>query len=239
MDNNTPQDNNQPLIQEEPITTSSSPDNTDSQQEEKYKQILDEYSQQIKDTDITPTEPTQDQLQPPAINNPVEPSPLPDQEPVLSHQLPPQDLNLTPPPAPTTPEPVEPPQPIKSETKPEADQSQLPIPPKGKFNLFKYLFYLSTIVFIVILALLVKDYLKLQKLTQDPSNQPQPTSQLLPPTETPLPSDQTCQVNDVQYNIGDTFQAEDGCNTCECQSTETGPKIICTLSDCSQDVKYD
>ncbi len=235
MDNNTTQDNNQPLIQEEPIVASLNTDNTDSQQEEKYKQILDEYSQQIKDTDTIPAVPVEDQSQPQVqsqpdevVSTPSEPTPPTNPKPSLPHQLPPQDLG----PAPTL-EPTEP------EPKLEVDQNPPQTPPKGKFNLFKYLFYLSTVVFIVILALLVKDYLKLQKLTQNAPSQPQPTGQVLPPTETPLPSsDQVCQVNDSQYNIGDTFPAEDGCNTCECQSTETGPKIICTLSDCLQeDVK--
>jgi len=158
-----------------------------------------------------------------------EPSPASDE---FSHQIPPQyqppqevptqdDLSSTDitPPQMTPPPPVSPP----------VSTDDVPLPPK-KSNFFKYLFILSTLVFIVIVGLLVKDYLKLQQLTQD-TPKVEPVVEI-EPTSLPESNDQKCLVNDVYLSIGQSFPAEDDCNSCQCQLVDGQPKVVCSTNDC-------
>ncbi len=252
-----PNDDQKPIIEETP-PTSGPP--LDPDQEEKYKKILDEYTKNLQPSDLTPQQPpTQTLINQPEHDlqsqpeepeqsiqddNPSlydapkpsdyipptpEPSPAPEE---FSHQLPPQyqppqetsvqpDLSSTD----ITPPSVTPPPPITSPTSPD----DVPLPPK-KSNFFKYLFILSTLVFVVIVALLVKDYLKLQQLTQDtPLVKPVVEME---PTTVPVSNDQKCLVNEVYLSIGQSFPAEDECNSCQCQLVDDQPQVICSTNDC-------
>lgn len=159
-------------------------------------------------------------------------SPTPDE---FSHQIPPQyqspqetsaqdDLSSL---DTTSSQVVNPPPPIS----PSVSTDNIPTPPK-KSNFFKYLFILSTLVFVVIVILLVKDYLKLQQLTQDTSLI-QPVTEI-EPSPVPQTSQQKCLVNDEYLAIGQSFPAEDGCNSCQCQLVDDQPKIVCSTNDCRQ-----
>lgn len=158
-----------------------------------------------------------------------EPSPTPTE---FSHQLPPQyqpfqdvstqdELSSTD----ITPPQITPPPPVSPPSTPD----DTPLPPK-KSNFFKYLFILSTLVFVVIVALLVKDYLKLQQLTQD-TPLVQPVVEI-EPTTVPVSNDQKCLVNEVYLSIGESFPAEDECNSCQCQLVDDQPQVICSTNDC-------
>jgi len=139
---------------------------------------------------------------------------------VLDEYSPP--LPPTPPP-PVNPPPA-PPKPPQQKFK-KATSIQKPPPPKKQFNLFKYLFYISVIVFLALVGLLVKDYLTLQQVS---------TNNLSSPTNIPTQTDSACSLNDIIYQIGDTVPSQDDCNTCTCLDDDTGPHIICTQKDCSQ-----
>lgn len=43
-----------------------------------------------------------------------------------------------------------------------------------------------------------------------------------------LKSDDTCMYNGVEYSDGDSFEAEDGCNSCGCD----GGEVACTMMEC-------
>jgi len=157
-----------------------------------------------------------------------EPSPASDE---FSHQIPPQyqpaqevpadDLSSTD----ITPPQASPPPPVS----PPILSDDVPLPPK-KSNFFKYLFILSTLVFVVIVALLVKDYLKLQQLTQD-TPKVEPVVEI-EPTSVPESNDQKCLVNDVYLSIGQSYPAEDECNSCQCQLVDDQPQVVCSTNDC-------
>ena len=228
MDNttNTPnQDDLNAIIKEEPLSDSTPI--VDKQQEElKYKQILDEYSKQLasdeSQTPQTSSQPVTDTAIPESIIKSNTEASAPAPQPIL-----------TPEPS-LAPEPTTLP-PIIQQTPPETvTTSDLPTsktPPS--FNIFKYLFYFSTIILIVISALLIKDYLKLQQLKKNPTKSTTPTITPLPTTTLSAENQTGCTINDKQYAIGESFKAEDGCNSCGCEQTDNGPQIVCTLMECS------
>lgn len=123
-----------------PVSSATPPySSSQAQPDDKYQQILEEYSSKIN-------------------TNP---------EPQPQHPLPPSY----------------PPQ-VEASPQPEQNQSHLTDKtPSGKFNFFKYLFYLSTLTFVVILVLLVKDYIRLQQLSQTSIPSPIPVEQSEQPTE--------------------------------------------------------
>lgn len=206
--------NNKDIIDSD--LTSSKTD-TSPQDHQKYQQILNEYSQQLKSTDKT---------------NPVD-----------EHKLPPQDLSTSPSPdfVPSQPPKTPTPPLLQSNStkfsSPKIGQPQ-DTPPKAstkKFELFKYLFYITVIIFLVLVGLLGKDYLTLKKLSQDKDSNPSlplPTTPVKPTETSPSPDSQpTCLLNDVVYQIGDSVPADD-CNSCTCQGTKTGAQVTCTLKAC-------
>lgn len=95
-------------------------------------------------------------------------------------------------------------------------------------SIFKYLFFISLIIFLTVTALVVYTLLNQQQ------NLP-----FLPKTPTPVPTvtqasptspSSACELNDQIFPVGQSFPAADGCNTCTCQSDLT---ISCTQDDCS------
>src|SRR3989344_5591584 len=46
----------------------------------------------------------------------------------------------------------------------------------------------------------------------------------------------TCTINAIEYQVGDTIPALDGCNTCSC--TERG-EVVCTLMACNVEPPVD
>lgn len=193
----------------DPIINTKAPDQTSevkSEDQQKYQQILDEYSQEL---DKNPPKPDTDQ-----------------------HPLPPQDIFDSPPPPPS---PITPPSSLPPQEEPS------PPSPKKRFNLFKYLFYISALTFLVLVGLLVKDYLTLQQIGT--TNQANPASQspvttvpttVVNPTTALTQTDTVCNLNDIIYQIGEAVSSQDDCNTCTCLDEDAGPQIICTEKDCSQ-----
>ncbi len=190
-----------------PIIDTKAPDQTSevkSEDQQKYQQILDEYSQELD-------------------KNPAKPN-----------------LDIPIPPLPPTP-PLSPTTELPSSTPPEPDPLPEPPPPKKKFNLFKYLFYISALVFLVLVGLLVKDYLTLQQAGTSSLSSPAGQSPTAPvpttavnPTDVPTQTDSVCDLNDIIYQVGDTVPSQDDCNTCTCLEGDSGPQITCTEKDCIQ-----
>ena len=101
-------------------------------------------------------------------------------------------------------------------------------PPSTK-NPFKYVFFVSLFIFLVVLGSIV---LSFYQQSQSPDQDITPTS--LPQKNTPNPEEpdqEACLLNDQQYQVGETFPAADDCNTCTCL-----PSLIisCTNDDCQE-----
>lgn len=98
-------------------------------------------------------------------------------------------------------------------------------------NLFKYIFYLSLIIFIgVAITILYNLYFKKSLPDNDISNKITPTSTInTVPTITPSETTLVCNLNDQSYKVGDSFKAADGCNNCTCTEDLT---ISCTEIAC-------
>lgn len=95
------------------------------------------------------------------------------------------------------------------------------VPPKEN-HFFKYLFFFSLFVFLVVLGSIVYTFINSQKTTT--SSKAVPT--VLSPTEAPAT---VCEINGQKYNIGQSFSATDGCNTCSCTDKL---EIVCTEMAC-------
>jgi hypothetical protein len=137
-------------------------------------------------------------------------------------------LNLTAPPAPeaiTTPE-------TPIELAPESSELS---PPKEN-HFFKYLFFFSLFVFIIVLVSIIFSFINSQKSLSDTNNPPTSSS----PTIAPVG---VCEVNGQTYTVGESFPATDGCNSCSC---DENLQIVCTAMACEattsanqyQNVKY-
>ena len=126
---------------------------------------------------------------------------------------------LPPSPSPTTSIPVTP--------------TQTSINTDKKFSFFKYLFYLTTIIFVIVLVLLLKDYLRLMSLTSKiNSNQAK--------VEPIVNSDQsTCLYQEQTFQLGEVFIGDDGCSQCTCQATETSNQVVCNSDNCANQPSVD
>lgn len=103
------------------------------------------------------------------------------------------------------------------------DSDIFPIPPQN--NLFKIIFIISLIIFVLTSTVLAFVYFKNQKSSPTVNNQPSTIDNL-----TPTAPSGTCFLNDKTYQAGETFTATDGCNTCTCVSQNN---ISCTDKECS------
>lgn len=128
----------------------------------------------------------------------------------------------------TSPEPIEntPPTPDIPDSPPI---DELVTPPAS--NLFKYIFYLSLVIFIgVCLAIVYNLYFKTSSSTNDNSTTITPTSTVATvSTITPSASILVCSLNDQNYEIDQSFKSADGCNICTCTKDLN---ITCTEMAC-------
>lgn len=192
--------------------------NNDDQLQQQYQEILNKYASSLEPVAEPVSEPVSEpqtpilenlmpKLEPkPEFVPPVEGSPIPKPEPEV---LPPKEEIL--PPIikkPITPPIYFPPEPIVSTDKPS--------------NFFKYLFYFSLIVFIVVVFAIGYSFLNSQQPV-DLSN--------TPPTSSPsVTASKFCELNDKKYAVGESFPSADKCNTCSCTSNLT---IACTEMACA------
>ncbi|PIU73804.1 hypothetical protein COS78_00320 [Candidatus Shapirobacteria bacterium CG06_land_8_20_14_3_00_40_12] len=95
-----------------------------------------------------------------------------------------------------------------------------PVSPPSSPLFFKILFYFSLLTFLAVVAAIVYSFSK----SQPPSSVSSPT-----PIPTETKSNPVCELNDKTYQIGESFPAADGCNTCACQPDQL---IICTEIAC-------
>lgn len=103
---------------------------------------------------------------------------------------------------------------------------------KAHFDLFKYLFFLSLIMFLAVFGGIIYTTFLSKDISPDNS---QLSSTTNPQNTLPAPTSATsnqplCYVNDKSYSVGESFAATDGCNTCTCSSDLT---ISCTEKSCS------
>ena len=119
----------------------------------------------------------------------------------------------------TTPSPVEP-----VITEPETTEPTLtdfgitPKPPQN--NIFKIFFIVALIIFVLVATALVFVYFKSQQTAKSVTT--------TKAAVTSVPSG-TCSLNDKTYNVGESFAAADGCNTCTCGAQNI---INCTENKC-------
>ncbi|KKR67568.1 MAG: Kielin/chordin-like protein [Microgenomates group bacterium GW2011_GWA2_40_6] len=85
---------------------------------------------------------------------------------------------------------------------------------------FKILFYFSLLTFLAVAVAIVYSFSKSQPSTAIPSPTPVPTE---------TQSVTVCELNEKTYQVGESFPAADGCNTCVCQPDQL---IICTEIAC-------
>jgi len=204
-----------------PQNTSDNNPQIDSQE---YQDILDKYAKEIAKNPPepqTPPEPNIDSLPsdieltqvPPTAPIPSSPPPQPEFE---FPQPPPQEVT---PVTPDLPHELPPPLPPKDDIEPPIEEI-----PHSKPNPFlKLLFFISLLVFLAVILGLVYVYL-IAPAQINQQNLPQ-TDQNTP---TSIPSG-VCLLNDQSFNVGQSFPAADGCNTCTCGSDLT---ISCTEMAC-------
>lgn len=180
----------------------------------------------------------------PVIITPVEPPPaaiaIPTPPPELTEPAP-VALTETPAPEPPLNPVLPPPSPLPPPVTPvSTPRPTLPSPPvtppvisqsyPSQPGIFKYLFYLSLVVFLCVSGGLVWTMVKLKNLQ---SARTIANSTTITPTvsaPTPTASAPGCDLNDNHYGVGQSFPAADNCNTCTCNSSLT---IDCTQNECS------
>lgn len=164
-----------------------------------YQDILDRYSRELSSSPSE--EPPQPEPQPQ-----LQPIPAPAPAPT------PAPINIPEAPAVTT---EAPPAPVSSS-----------VPPKSNF--FKYLFFISLIIFLGVFAVIAYTVYNTGAVFPFTSAVPTPVSDAGDSTPTTV-ADKVCSVNEKQYKIGESFQTDDGCNSCVCSADLT---ISCTQKAC-------
>lgn len=113
------------------------------------------------------------------------------------------------------------------ETQPKSPQEQLQdlgiSNPPSINNIFKIIFTIALIIFILVIIALGFTYFKSQQNSDSLNNN------VVETTPTPV-SSATCTLNDKTYQIGESFPSADGCNTCSCTSDLN---IACTEKACA------
>lgn len=212
---------------------------TDTNTDPNYQDILNKYAQDLKEPE--PEIPTEPEITPePTSIAPTEAQPevTPEPEPATP-ELPPEPTSTVtpdstpapePPPQPESPPPSLPPTPPVDALPPTGTPvaTETPDnPPQKENNFFKYLFFFSLIIFLIVLFFVIRSFLQGQQGTGRPlEKETIPTSSV---TETPI-SSAHCQFGEQSYALGQTIQADDGCNTCTCE--ESG-ELVCTTQTCS------
>lgn len=205
-----------------------------------YQDILDRYTQDLLKKNSPPVETPLTPQPPQTIEVPEIPD-VPETPEVNTAIL--TDVAELPPQLPPAEEPkiipssasAEPTLPV-SELPPESDD----LPPEPSVddqvpasNVFKYLFYLSLLIFIgVCSAVGYNLYSNLSGTGNNGAANTAPTASpttVSAPTVTSSPSGPSCSLNDHSYTVGQTFASADGCNTCTCNQDLT---ISCTEKAC-------
>lgn len=196
-----------------------------------YQQILDQYSQEL-----TKTEPAVEPVKAADTNSEPEPVPAPEapieipSEPELTPDLPLVDAPIEVPTPPVssvsepdilTPPPIVAESPIASEI---PVSSELTTSPKTSGGFFKFLFFISLIIFLGVCGAIL--FTVISSKQNSTSTAIPTTVEMVAPT---VASTNVCQLNDQNYPVGQSFPAADGCNTCTCQSDLT---ISCTNEVC-------
>lgn len=171
-----------------------------------YQEILDKYaadlqasSKTIPEVPKTPEKSEASEIQEtPEVPQIITPIPEPTPEPIVA----------TPPPR---PEPI---------VVTPADSPPPEIKPKEN-NFFKYLFFISLIIFLGVLAAVIYSFIN----TQKPLSNSDATPTLQPSTAPVV----MCKINDLEYVVGASFPASDSCNTCTCNPDTS---ISCTEKAC-------
>jgi hypothetical protein len=170
-----------------------------------YQALLNQYSKQASGGDPpkldegfdTQLESGMSNIPPGVIVDPAPPEPTITRQPVAS-DLPPATL----------------PPPVMS---PTSD------PPKN--NIFKFLFFVSLVFFVLFVVFLGYSFLSRKPSSGTTKVSPTPVQSALPtPTSTVY-----CTLNDHRYAANDSFTATDGCNTCTCTADQ---QIVCTTLSC-------
>lgn len=186
-----------------------------------YQDILNKYAEAVGNNpsqpDSVPLETGYDsqiapnvlkEVQTEPVISSVPDSPLPTEEtPVASTEILPPPIvenNILPPPEP----------PIISSTTPSSGN-----------NIFKYIFFVSLIIFLFVASAIAYSLLK----PANTAGKPITTSPTPIISETPI-TGATCELNDKKYTVGESFKSADGCNTCSCQEDLS---IICTEMACT------
>ena len=132
--------------------------------------------------------------------------------------------------------PPPPPTPIVPPTTSPPPSSPTPILPaevppaiKPSFDIFKYTFILSLLIFLGVLGTLGYNFYQ-QYLGKSGTSTPPPSPTSAPASTATPTSTAVCQLNDQSYHLGESFPSADGCNTCTCGPDLT---ITCTELDCS------
>jgi hypothetical protein len=101
-------------------------------------------------------------------------------------------------------------------------------PPQKESNFFKYLFFFSLIIFLAVLFFVIRSFLQ----GQQSADQLVIEEEAIPALSvTPVPANSVhCKFGEQSYALGQTIQADDGCNTCTCE--ENG-ELVCTTQTCS------
>jgi hypothetical protein len=103
-----------------------------------------------------------------------------------------------------------------------------PNPEAPQNNIFKISFITSLIIFIFTSTVLTFVYLKSKSISTTSSIPSTPTT-VVQTTPTIAPQAGTCILNEKTYQIGESFAATDGCNTCTCAAQNN---ISCTEREC-------
>ncbi len=213
---------------------------TDTNTDPNYQDILNKYAQDLKEPE--PEIPTAPEITPeptPVAPTETQPEVTPEPEPATP-ELPPEPTSTATPDSTPAPEPLPQPESPPPSLPPTPPVDALPLtgtpvatetsdnPPPKENNFFKYLFFFSLIVFLVVLFFVVRSFLQGQQSTGRPLEEEKvvPTSSV---TETPTDSSH-CTFGEYSYYLGQTIQADDGCNTCTC---EDSGELVCTSNTCS------
>lgn len=207
---------------------------TDTNTDPNYQDILNKYSEDLKEAEKTPDPLTEVEMTPVAEPE-LKPEPEVNPEPEITTQpaevTPEPEVNPEPtlPPLPPIPPVDTLPPPVSSEIPTDSsEQVIVPAPPRES-NFFKYLFFFSLIAFLTVLFFVVRSFLQ----SQQNISQPVLEQEAIPALSVTPVSKNTqahCKFGDQGYSLGQTIQADDGCNTCTC---EDSGELVCTTKTCS------
>ncbi len=102
--------------------------------------------------------------------------------------------------------------------------SEINLPVKKSGGFFKFLFYLSLIIFLGVCGAIAYSLFFAGSFTLTP---PSKNTEI---SVTPSPAvGNVCELNEKKYGIGESFEAADGCNTCTCTADLL---FVCTENVC-------